>query len=478
MTDHQRADTVLPENPCITPNVERLGREGITFTNACCPTPHCCPARATFFSGEYPSRTGIWNNVLNGQALGTELKPGIELFSEHLADAGYNMAFSGKWHVCREKTPRDYGWNELFVSATHANMHHTPREAIERAALAPEPAERLPGQLLRPGYGTDTLYRTTESTPEHDDHAMDTAVDALPGLASSGEPWGLFVGMLHPHAPYNIPSRYVDLYDLDDIKLPDSYQDSLDDKPRYYKRLRNQMFDQLSEREVCDAIRHFWACCTYLDEQFGRLIDALEATGQADNTIVLYTSDHGDYCGDHGLFHKGVPAFRSAYNVPAVMRWPDGIKSPGRRENALVSLADFAPTFCEAAGLPVPKYGVGRSLMPFLRDEAPSQWREEMHAQVNGVESYFTQRSVWTHEHKYVHNPFDYDEMYDLTKDPDEMVNVAKDPAYAGIKRDLVRRMWKFAHEQDDPLATAGTYVTVSLAPYGPIEGLRTLRDQ
>ena len=139
----------------------------------------------------------------------------------------------------------------------------------------------------------------------------------------------------------------------------------------------------------------------------------------------------------------------------------------------MVSLADFAPTFVQASGEPVPHYGAGRSLVPFLRDAPPASWRQEMCGQVNGVESYFTQRSIWTKDLKYVYNPFDYDELYDLRKDPDEMVNLSDSPVYRDAKLDLVRRMWRFAHEQDDGLAISGTYITVSLAPEGPISGLR-----
>ena len=120
--------------------------------------------------------------------------------------------------------------------------------------------------------------------------------------------------------------------------------------------MRETRFGQLSEREVRDGIRHFWAYCTYLDDLFGQLLAALDATGQRDNTLVLYTSDHGDYCGEHGLFAKGIPCFQGAYRVPAVIRWPAGIVNPGRRVDAFVSLADFGPTFLEVAGVaPAPQ---------------------------------------------------------------------------------------------------------------------------
>jgi choline-sulfatase len=221
---------------------------------------------------------------------------------------------------------------------------------------------------------------------------------------------------------------------------------------------------------VRDAIRHYRALCTYLDHQFGRLLAALEATGAADNTLVLYCSDHGDYCGDHGLFAKGIPCFRGAYQVPAVVRWPAGLVHPGRSVDAFVSLADFAPTFAElAGGTPSPDL-TGRSLVPFVRDQTPPGWRDEMHTQCNGVELLYTQRSVTTRDWKYVFNGFDDDELYDLRDDPHELRNLAADPARDDVKRAMCRRLWRFARAEADSAIQA--YITVSLAPWGPAEAL------
>jgi len=231
------------------------------------------------------------------------------------------------------------------------------------------------------------------------------------------------------------------------------------------------LWDQLTEREIREGIRHFWAYCSYLDDCFGRILDALDQAGEADNTLVLYCSDHGDYCGEHGLFCKGIPCFRGAYHVPAVIRWPKGVRSPGRRVDSFVSLADFAPTFTELSGKAPDLSLTGRSLVPFLKGDAPADWRDEMWTQCNGVELYFTQRSVMTREFKYVFNGFDWDELYDLRNDPDEMHNLANDPAYAEIKRDLIGRLWRFALREDD--GARSSYITVGLAPYGPAEGFR-----
>lgn len=472
MTDHQRADTVLPGHPSVTPNVDQFAREGVTFTNAFCPSPHCCPARATFFSGLYPSRHGVWNNICNRQALSWGLKTGTRLWSDDLADTGYALHFSGKWHVSVEESPHDHGWTEHFVSAAAGTQHGVTWDHYRALAEEQELSERGKGEILRPGYGSVRLYGTdTGGRNQHDETAVATALQVLDTLTPDSQPWCLYVGAIAPHDPYVVAQEYLDLYDLDDVPLPASYEDDLRDRPAIYQRMRNTIFGQLSEREVREAIRHFWAYCTYLDDLFGHLLAALDRTGQRENTLVLYCSDHGDYCGDHGLFAKGIPSFRGAYHIPVVVRWPALIREPGRQVDDFVSLADFAPTFLEAARLAVERPFSGASLMPFLQGEAPSSWRDEIHTQCNGVELYYTQRSVMTKEFKYVFNGFDWDELYDLRTDTHEMRNVAGDPAYEGIKRELCRRMWRFAYREDD--TAINPYITVGLAPYGPAEAFR-----
>ena len=472
MTDHQRGDTVLPGHPVVAPNVAYFAKDGVTFTNAFCPSPHCCPSRATFMTGLYPSRSGVWNNVCNAQALTRGLKDGVRLWSDELAAAGYQLAWSGKWHVSVKESPRDRGWAELFVSGHKPAEHQINWDNYRKLAERPDPTARGEGEMLRPGYGPYRLYGTGPDNPNsHDERVVAEATKALPALAAKGAPWVLFVGLIGPHDPYVVPRRVLDLYDLKDVPLPASYADDLSDKPRVYQRMRRHAWGQLSEREIREGIRHFWAYCSYLDELFGKVLMALGETGQARDTLVLYCSDHGDYCGEHGLFAKGIPCFRGAYHVPAIVRWPNGTRNPGRAADSFVSLADFAPTFVELAGAKAPVEYSGATLAPFLRDETPPNWRDDIHTQCNGVELYYTQRSVMTRDCKYVFNGFDEDELYDLRTDPHEMRNHAADPAYGAIKREMVRRMWRFARREDD--TAINSYITVSIAPYGPAEGFR-----
>jgi arylsulfatase A-like enzyme len=154
--------------------------------------------------------------------------------------------------------------------------------------------------------------------------------------------------------------------------------------------------------------------------------------------------------------------------VPAVIRWPKGVAAPGRRVDDFVSLADFGPTFLELAGLDVPEGLYGRSLLPFLRGERQASWRDALITQCNGVELYYTQRSILTRRYRYTFNGFDFDELYDLEADPGETVNLAEDVSRAELKRELCAKMMRLGSEAGDACPSA--YITVGLHPGGPAE--------
>jgi len=482
MTDQERADVVAPDHPCMTPNADRLARDGIRFTQTYCPTAHCCPSRATFMTGLYPSRHGVFNNVRTRTAINLGLRPGVVTFSELLREAGYDLTLCGKWHISAEEDPADRGWQEREVTGASGASHDRLIQEWQSGprGIDSSGGERPRGHIQRPGWGDFVVYQTLpDSGPKgyEQDHdyrvvqaAIDTIYESAHDDAAQDTPWCLFVGPIGPHDPFKVPEKFVKRYDPAQIPLPQSYADTLEDKPRIYQRQRRQFWDQLSEAEVRESIAHYYAYCTMEDALLGEVLDALDATGQADHTLVIFLSDHGDYCGDHGLYLKGVPAFRQAYHVPCIMRWPAGITRPGRTVDHFVSLADFAPTFLELAEVNATHYMTGQSLMPFLQDEAPATWRDALHTQFNGVELYYTQRSVMTKEYKYVYNGFDFDELYDLRTDPDEMNNVAERSDYQAIKQALVRKLWQFAAQEEDIIFNP--YGTVALAPWGPATGL------
>ncbi len=481
MTDQQRACSVLPDNPykAKTPVLDRFRQDATTFRHAYGPAPHCCPARASFHTGLMPTQHGVWHNVSVGNAITRGLKEKVRPWSMDLKDAGYDLYFSGKWHVSNFQQPRDYGWEHVFPESMCHGEGLTSDEQ-EAEALAREisylqkhhvnepSGERVPGEVKRPGqtpyihYGDKTnpflsqyFGGEGDENPFNDKTVVDAALEKMDELAADNS-WCMYVGTLGPHDPYVAPKRFLDLYDGIEFPLPDTFDDPMDDKPALYRRTRDK-FQCLEKSEHREAIKHYLAFCSYEDWLFGRLIEKLKERGEYENTLILYVSDHGDYLGDHGLWCKGLPSFLSCYHVPAIMKMPG--QTVGEERDEFVSLCDFGPTFLEAAGAKSETVFAGRSL---LSGDAP----DALFFQSNGNETYGIQRSVITDKWRFVYNGFDYDELYDLENDPGQMKNLAADPAYEEIKKEMYTRIWKYGLEHGEHLVN--DYIMTALADYGP----------
>ncbi|MDR6553896.1 sulfatase-like hydrolase/transferase [Paenibacillus qinlingensis] len=470
MTDQEQAQVAMPGHPCRTPHLDRLAAEGVQFTQAYPPMAHCCPARASFMTGLYPSQHGIYNNNMNDQAIRRSLNPGVETFSEKLKESGYDLFYSGKWHVSATENPKDRGWKELQVSAgvgTYMGISRDRFQADHEKYLAESKVERGRGELLRPGWGNKQLYGTTEKAYQElkDYQVVRSGIEQLDQLKDSQEPWCVYIGVNGPHDPFIIPEPYASMYDPKDIPLPPNYHDDLKDKPGVYRKMRN-VFDQLSEDEVKESIAHYWGYCTMMDDMFGEVLQALERNGQKEDTLVVFLSDHGEHAGAHGLYCKGISMFDEGYRVPLVVSWPGNNPNPGCQVDEFVTLMDIAPTLLEAAGAPVLNKCAGRSLLPFLSNTQPDDWRDSQYAQCNGVEVYYTSRMVRTNDYKFVYHATDINELYDLNVDPHELHNVIDQPNMQDVVKQMYGKMWKHAYESEDTIFNQ--YVTVATAEYGP----------
>ena len=472
MSDHERADVLLPGSPCPTPHADRLAAQGIRFDQAYTAAAHCCPARASFMTGIFPSRHGVFNNVMNPTALHRGLYPGVRTWSEALAAQGYRMRFTGKWHVSSEEGPEARGWTTFGqVTATGYSPRHTwdqpapSRQQRERNLLKSvwAPRNGWPDVLLC-GISKGRMEDTAEYRQTQD------AIEELKRLSQEDTPWCLYVGWSGPHDPYVVPEPWASLVDPRTVELPLSYGDDLMDRPAIYRR-QKQLWDQLSPDDVRQAIACFWGYCAMLDHLFGAIVGTLEEAGQGQNTIVIRTSDHGDLLGAHGLFLKGIPPYEEAYKVPLIVRWPAGIRQPGRTCRSIVQLMDLGPTLLEAAGAPALEPCDAQSLMPIFANQEPDGERQELYCQMNGVELYYTQRIMRVGRYKYVFNGFDFDELYDLEEDPYERRNLIADPELAPVRRMLLERLWEWAKKTNDFIDNA--YPTVGLVPLGPHPELR-----
>ncbi|OYN89518.1 sulfatase-like hydrolase/transferase [Parenemella sanctibonifatiensis] len=311
-------------------------------------------------------------------------------------------------------------------------------------------------------------------------HVSNTENPWIRARADQDQPWVSYIGPLGPHDPYQPPQEFLDQYDPDAIHLEDSFADPMTDKPALYRRIRDR-FDQLTEPEHREALRHYLAFCSYEDALFGEVVAAVAESGQLDDTIFIYLSDHGDYAGDHGLWCKGLPAFTSAYHVPLVIGGrPIQAANRGGVVDAAVSLMDIGPTLLELCGAELAHPMSGRSLVPALTGE-PIAERDLLLA-TEGNETYGNQRILLAGDWKLVVNMFDRDELYHLATDPGEMKNLlhrGDEPRAVGVPEetrvpeelravveDLYARLWRLAVGYGDDLTNG--YILTALGQYGP----------
>lgn len=470
MTDQQLGDTIDPKHLAKTPNVDRLAAQGVRFDQSYCCAPHCCPSRATFFTGQYPSQHNIWNNVEVDSALSRGFYDGVETFVPALQDAGYRTIFSGKWHVHGYQGPLDHGFDEVLCekgtnygrkAPENRPMCATWNRILSGIPLDGADSEKDFGRIVRPGYPTYHQF-STDPNPFGDADTVDMACDRLKTMDQTN-PFFMYVGTIGPHDPYNPPQAFLDLYNIDDIELPPTFHDDMEGMPELYRRTRDAF--ALTEAEHKESMRRYLAFVSYEDYLFGKVLDTLEETGQMENTLVVYMTDHGDYLGAHGLWAKGLPCYREAYQICSVIGGA-GVTAQGTVNHQLVSIADFAPTFLDVAGATSQQPIIGRSLRPFLTGDSDPNWRTELFTQTNGNELYGIQRAVWNKKWKYVYNGFAGDILFDLEADPLELHNVIDDPANKAVVYQMWRHLWQFSRQTGD-MATS-PYIMVALAPYGP----------
>ena len=435
-TDQQRYDTIgALGNPYIrTPNVDRLVAEGVAFTQTFCQSPICTPSRASFLTGMYPSTV---HGCMNGNDAWANAAP---LVTRLLADGGYDCGLSGKLHLAgaaERIEPRcDDGYRVFHWSHDPRNMWpegHAYADWIRAQGLDPGALREDPAAI------SPELHQTT--------WCAERAIDFM--MAERDRPWLMSVNPFDPHAPFDPPQAFLDRYDPGD--LPDPLfregdlvaQADLDGVDFQTPARRPEAF---GAREVKAA---YYAMIELVDENVGRMLAALERTGQRENTVVIFMSDHGEMLGDHGLLLKGCRFYEGLVRVPLVVSWP-GQFSRGLVSDALVELTDLAPTLMDLAGVPVSERVQGRSLVPILKgEEDPHHHRAfvrcEYYRTLNPANNPRIQGSYGTmiRDRQYklvVYHRYGVGELFDLEKDPGEFENLWADPAYASVRFELMKK--------------------------------------
>ena len=435
MTDHQRADSLgaVQAGVEVTPHLNRLASEGTVFTRAYNTCPLCVPARTALATGKYPTKTGVIHNDWRGVTAGNH-RP----IHQCLAEAACEVGHLGVNHVrvkpvLKERVPFSVFLDKTdYIAHLRANgLEEMHRECLD--ALRTHILVRHGGETIRQEYSwTPTAVWPAGSEHFLDNFFADRAVTFL--RAERIRPFALFVCLWAPHPPLAVPEPYATMFDPAKIDLPENVGLAAEGEPA---DRRTGDAALLAEGVSMNEWRKVWAAHLGLvrlaDDALGRMLATLEAEGHADDTTIVFTSDHGDHLGQHAMYQK-MEMYEQAIRVPLVFRAPGG--SAGSFDTP-VSHLDVMPTTLELMGLDVPDDLDGDSLAESVLSATPPAEKHvfSMYAGNHRIGSH--RRAAVTGRWKYVYDPADVAELYDLETDPLEMHNLSAETRHAGTVREL-----------------------------------------
>lgn len=454
-TDQQRYDTIgALGNPHVdTPNIDKLVERGVAFERTYCQSPICTPSRASFLTGMYASSVQVNRN---GNPTFPDFPP---LITKILADNGYVCGLIGKLHLTsayqRMEERADDGYSYWQYS-------HAPRDdwstGHDYADWVKSKGADL-GELIKSAEGVPAEYHQTTWCAEK-------TIDFI--RENQDQAWLASVNIYDPHPPFNPPQAYRDLFKPNDMPAP-LFRDSdlaqqeklkavaFQSEGRHPDDLdiKSPILPQTAQRNLVEAetagkrdaktlIAAYYAMLKLIDDQVGRILDALEETGQLDNTVIIFTSDHGETLGDHGLIQKGCRFYEGLVRVPLIWSWA-GTFEAGVRSSALVELTDIMPTLLDIAGLDIPEYVVGKSLLPILKGDVPADdHREYVRCEyIDALDLPDNSRATMYFDGRYklsIYHTHNLGELYDLQDDPDEFNDLWNHPDYQSVKLELLQK--------------------------------------
>ena len=467
MADQLKATALgLYGNPDVsTPNLERLADSGVFYHRHYVTAPMCVPSRVAFWTGMYPHNTGVRHNQV--------LMPEDRVhYARLFSDAGYRMALIGKDH-CFQGSDKD-----LFttrVEAGHVGLTKTESDSAVRAVA---------DFLKAPAFNQSVTHSATIPYPTEactSSRIAQRTAQYLENSAASGDaPFCAWVSFPDPHHPLAAPQPYASTYCPENIEMPPQGVDDLEAKMERLLVYRHLMgLDHTTEEELRRAVAMYYGMIRYLDDAIGAILQSLDETGLSDNTIIIFTADHGDYSGEHGLMLKSGTFYDCMTRVPLIVSWPGGLEG-GVIRDELVSNIDIMPTVASLIGLdtPEPVYGrllpgaggTGREAVfaehgaggprvlmsdlhryPDYTDPNPVVHIRLMHARNAEGRPKMIRTDRW----KYIYDPMDpVDELYDMEADPWELTNLAEQPWMAATRQELRGMLLRWAVMTEDHSAT------------------------
>ncbi len=420
-----------------TPHLDRLASGGVRFDAAYTSCPLCSPARAGIFTGLAPDRAGVWGN---------ELRPhqGVRNLGEIFRGLGYRTAYTGKWHL-------DAGG--YFGTGVPAEGFE-PQWWYDGRTYRGEIGEEDFRWYVQAGDAAKLRERNVPDDFCWAHRLTDRAIGFLDDVRD--EPFALVVSYDEPHPPMVCPPRYLDLYDPADLPIPETLHESLEDKPPVQQKWARWCRERwnLCEDTLREGMRHWYACNTFADDQIGRVLDAIDAR-HADNTVVIYTTDHGDYYGSHGLLGKGPAMYDETVRVPLLIRAPH-LAPRGAACPSLASTLDILPTMLDLAGEGASEALDGVSLRANLErpaDETRDAVEVQFHSYGPGTDAFggfYPIRCIRTPRWKLSVNLLESDELYDLHADPLERENLIHSPDHHAVRDELHGRLLERMHARGD----------------------------
>jgi arylsulfatase A-like enzyme len=476
-SDQQRTDSLGCYGSAFaqTPNFDRLAAGGVLAARAYCTNPVCTPSRASIFSGQIVSHHGAWN-------VGTTVPGDVPFLSHYLRDAGYRTHTIGKAHFQPYGAAHEDSVETLNEWPKRYPQFHGPYYGFETVELAlGHTTFGLAGH-----YGAWVRAQTTEAEfqswararslakrhfggeaydwdlPHRLHNSVWTAERSIEFLQrqSGQQPFFLAIGFQDPHHPHCLPRDYPRRVRPEDVLLPEYSPGELEDKPPHFGwahrgelesspargayQIAGQSggadFSAVSPDEARLGRSYYYNMIELMGEQLGRILNALDETGLAENTLLVCTTDHGELLGDHGLWMKGPFHYEQLIRVPLLMRWPHGFEG-GRSTSSLLSLCDLAPTALAAAGLEIPEAMDGVNALPLLRGESTAV-RDHVLVECIDDPRKLRLKTIVTENRKLTrYAGEEYGELYDLENDPRERTNLWQNAEYSGDKAGLLNRL-------------------------------------
>lgn len=388
-------------------------------------------------------------------------------FAQRISAAGYRTGYFGKWHVERSNDLTRFGWQQSVVKSAEA-VKHLGKGDDGGLPVDPELSRWHEGPV--DGYRKVLHYGVTDVPPvDRYAHAtVDQALEFLGQCQDNEQPWMSCVSFSEPNEALVVSRETFERYDLADIDLPENRHEDFADKPNLYRREKS-IAAGVSDDEWRMARACYYGRITELDDQLGRLLDWLEETGQADDTLLVVTADHGRYVGARGFDAHNFGAFEDIYRVPLIVGGA-GVAKADSSDEPLVMFHDLCPTLIEIAGAETIEDCDARSIAELLRGGNDGDF-DEAYAEYHGTRFPLCQRVLWQGDWKFVFNGFDFDELYDLASDPDERTNLAALPEQADRVRQMMAAVWRRAKASDDRAIVESHYFSMRFAAVGPDAG-------